>query len=91
MKKSDLTEEIRVQLLVSKMAGGNINVTEKEIDDYLSGQKDQSSLGLAESSAPELTRDQAKGTITQQKLQAKIQTFVADLKAKAKINYFINY
>lgn len=91
MKKSDLAGEIRIQLLVTKMAGGNVSVTDKEIDDYLAGQKDQSSSDLAQSTAPELTRDQAKVAITQQKLQAKIQTFVADLKAKAKINYFINY
>lgn len=76
MKKSDLTEEVKIQLLVSKMAGNNINVTDKEIDDF-KGQ--------------ELPREQIKQTIKQQKLQQKIQTFVADLKSKAKINYFIKY
>ena len=76
MKKSDLTEEVKIQLLVSKMAGENINVTDKEIDDF----KDQ-----------EFPREQIKQTIKQQKLQQKIQTFVADLKNKAKINYFIKY
>ncbi len=90
MKKSDLTEEVKIQLLVSRMAGENINVTDKEIDDYLASQKEQSSLGLAQST-PELTRAQAKEAIKQQKLQQKIQTFVADLKDKAKINYFIKY
>jgi len=90
MKKSDLAEEIRVQLLVSKMAGDNINVTDKEVGDYLASQKNQSSLSSTQPT-PELTRDEAKTAVKQQKLQAKIQTFVADLKAKAKINYFIKY
>lgn len=90
MKKSDLTEEVKIQLLVSKMVGDNINVTNKEIDGYLASQKDQSSLGLAQTT-PELTRNQAKEAIKQQKLQQKIQTFVAGLKDKAKINYFIKY
>ncbi|HEX7542635.1 MAG TPA: hypothetical protein VF385_00940 [Patescibacteria group bacterium] len=90
MTKNDLTDGIKLQLLVTKMVGNNISVTDKEIDDYLASQKNQSSLGLAQP-APELTRDQAKVAIKQQKLQTKIQTFVADLKAKAKINYFINY
>jgi len=90
MKKSDLIEEIKIQLLVTRMAGSNISVTDKEIDNYLASQKTQPPSGLAQT-APELTRDQAKEAIKQQKLQQKIQTFVADLKAKAKINYFIKY
>ncbi len=90
MTKNDLTDEIKLQLLVTKMVDNNISVTDKEIDDYLTNQKAQSSLSSAQP-APELTRDQAKGAIKQQKLQAKIQTFVADLQAKAKINYFIKY
>jgi len=83
MTKNDLADEIKVQLLVTKMTGSNVLVTNKEIDDYLASQKDQST--------PELTKDQAKAAIKQQKLQEKVQTFVADLKAKAKINYFIEY
>lgn len=90
MTKNDLTDEIKLQLLVTKMVDNNISVTDKEIDDYLANQKAQSSLSSAQP-VPELTRDQAKGAIKQQKLQAKIQTFVADLQAKAKINYFIKY
>lgn len=90
MTKNDLTDGIKLQLLVTKMVGNNISVTDKEIDDYLASQKNQSSLGLAQP-APELTRDQAKTAIKQQKLQTKIQTFISDLKAKAKISYFINY
>lgn len=86
MTKNDLTDEIKIQLFVTKMAGNNISVTDKEIDDYLAS----SSSDLTQS-APELTRNQVKETIKQQKLQEKIQTFVADLKAKAKINYFIKY
>jgi len=90
MTKKDLVEEIKLQLLVTKMVDNKISVTDKEIDDYLASQKEQSSLGLGQSTQ-ELTRDQAKLAIKQQKIQTKIQTFVADLKSKAKISYFINY
>ncbi|MFA6533399.1 MAG: SurA N-terminal domain-containing protein [Patescibacteria group bacterium] len=89
MTKKDLTDEVKVQLLVTKMAGSNISITDKEIDDYLTSQKEQSAGSTQPT--PELTRDQAKEAIKQQKLQEKIQTFVADLKAKAKIKYFIKY
>lgn len=92
MTKKDLTEEIKVQLLVTKMAGSNISISEKEVSDYLASQKEQSSLSsTTEEAAPEITKEQAKEAIKQQKLQEKIQTFVADLKAKAKINYFVKY
>ncbi len=87
MKKSDLIEEVKIQLFVSKMVGKDANVTEKEIDDYLNSQKEQ----LAANPDLEVSRDQVKEQLKQQKLQEKIQTFVADLKAKAKINYFIKY
>lgn len=90
MTKKDLIDEIKLQLLVTKMVGNNISVTDKEVDEYLASQKEQSSLGLGQS-AQEPTRDQAKTAIKQQKIQTKIQTFVADLKSKAKINYFIKY
>lgn len=90
MTKKDLTEEIKVQLLVTKMAGNDVTVSEKEVEEYLASQNDQSSLSLEEAST-KLTADQAKEIIKQQKIQEKIQTFVADLKAKAKINYFIKY
>jgi len=90
MTKKDLTEEIKVQLLVTKMAGSDVTVTEKEVEEYLASQNEQTSLSLEETSS-QLTADQAKEIIKQQKIQEKIQTFVADLKAKAKINYFMKY
>lgn len=90
MTKNDLTNEIKLQLLVTKMVDKNISVTDKEADDYITSQKSQPSLDSTQP-APELTKDQAKAAIKQQKIQTKIQTFVADLKAKAKINYFIKY
>jgi len=90
MTKDDLRGEIKLQLLVTKMVENNISITDKEAEDYIASQKSQLSLDSTQP-APELTKDQAKTAIKQQKLQAKIQTFVADLKAKAKINYFIKY
>ena len=92
MTKKDLANEIKLQLLVTKMVSDKVSVTEKEIDDYLAGQKEQFSLSsTTEEAAPEITKEQAKEAVKQQKLQTEIQTFVADLKAKDKINYFIKY
>lgn len=90
MTKSDLTEEIKLQLLVTKLVDNNIKVSQKEIDIYLESQKNQNTLDLGNATLG-LDRVKAESVLRQQKLQAKIQAFVADLKAKAKINYFINY
>lgn len=92
MTKNDLISEINLQLLVTKMVEKNVSVTKKQIDDYLTKQKEQSALSLDPTqTAPEMTRAQAQAALRQQKLQGEIQKFVADLKAKAKINYLIKY
>jgi len=90
MTKNDLLEELKVQLMVTKMVDKDITVSEKEVDDYIAAQKAQST---AQGSAPtsEPTREQVTLQIKQQKLSTKIQAFIADLKAKAKINYLISY
>ena len=90
MTRNDLAGEIKLQLLVTKMVDNNISVTDKEVDNYLAGQNNQNSLSLSQST-PGLSRVQAETAIRQQKLQTKIQAFVADLKAKAKISYFLKY
>jgi len=78
MTKKDLEEQITLQLLLNKMIDGKITVTDKEVQEYLSY-------------ATNLTENEAKEMIKQQKQQEKVKTFLSDLKAKAKINYFIKY
>lgn len=92
MTKDTLVDEIRLQLLVTKLAGDDVNVTEKEIDDYLAAQQEQMALSSVQPTE-EVTpsREQVKEQIKQQKLQEKIQTFIAELREKAKVNYFVNY
>ena len=87
MTKDSLSEEVKIQMYLTKLVGGDVKITEKEIDDYLSTQNSQSSTG----STQPLTREEASSQLKQQKLQENIQTYLADLKAKAKINYFIKY
>ena len=85
MTKNDLTEEIKTQLMLQKMAGGNIKITDKEIDDFISANKNQQGFDQA------IPREQAAAQLKQQKLQQKAQGFISDLKVKAKIIYFVNY
>lgn len=85
MTKNDLTEEVKIQLMLQKMAGNDIRVSDKEIDNFISANKNQQGFDK------EIPKEQAVAQIKQQKLQQKIQSFVTDLKAKAKINYFVSY
>ncbi|MEK7597271.1 MAG: SurA N-terminal domain-containing protein [Patescibacteria group bacterium] len=85
MTKSDLIEEIKIQLMLQKMAGNDIKISDKEIADFISANKNQQGFDK------EIPKEQAIAQLKQQKLQQKIQTFITDLKAKAKINYFVKY
>jgi len=90
MSKSDLIEEIKIQVKVTKMVEKNIKVTDKEIEDYINSQKEQLAL-LQQESPSEVSKTEAASQLKAQKLQKEIQTLIADLKAKAKIKYFMNY
>ena len=85
MTKNDLIEEIKIQLMLQKMAGNDIKISDKEIADFISANKNQQGFDK------EIPKEQAIAQLKQQKLQQKIQTFITDLKAKAKINYFVSY
>jgi len=87
MTKNNLNEEIKIQMYLTKLVESDIKVTEKEIDDYLASQNSETSITTTE--LP--TREEINARIKQQKLQGKIQTYLEDLKAKAKINYFVKY
>jgi hypothetical protein len=90
MTKNDLIEEIKLQLLATKMVDQNVSATDKEVEAYIESQKEQSSTGLSQST-PEITTSQAKAAIKQQKIQNNVQLFISNLKANAKINYFVEY
>ncbi|MFZ6035094.1 MAG: SurA N-terminal domain-containing protein [Patescibacteria group bacterium] len=90
MTKETLADQVRIQGLLTKMIDNNVNVTEKEVDDYLASQQQQQALGSSQ--LTELpSRSTVKDQIRQQKLQQKMQSLISELKAKAKITYLINY
>lgn len=86
MTKNDLIYQMKIQLALQKMVGNDVKVSEKEIDDFIKATKSQQGF-----ENQEISREQAIGQLKQQKAQQKIQGFLTDLKAKAKITYFVNY
>ena len=87
MTRESLSQRIRIQKIIEKIVGKDIQVTDKEIDDYLEKNKDT----LPEGQKPEELRVTVKQQLTQQKLGQKVQSWIADLQKNAKTLYFVKY
>lgn len=85
--KEELIKQIKIQKLVEKVLGDKIIVTEEEINKYVEDNKDL----FAQGTTDEDKKTQAKADLRQQKLGEEFQKWLADLKSKAKINYFVGY
>lgn len=86
MTRSDLNGQIKIQLLLKKMVGSNITVSDKDISDYMDQNKDSMPAGTDQAAL----KTQVKQQLEQQKLNDAIQKFVSNLQSKAKINYLLN-
>jgi len=88
MTKEELMEEIRIQIIVKKLIQADkIKITDKQVDKYI---KDNPQMFPADSKEKP-PKDEIKQQLYNQQLQQKIEKFVTDIKAKAKINYNIKY
>lgn len=87
MTMNDLNDQIRLQILVQKMAGKGITITDKEAQDYFN----QNNSNYAKGTKFADVEAQIKSDLQQQKLNSQITTWISNLKSKAKINYFVNY
>jgi len=87
MKMSDLNDEIRIQLALTKMVASNITVTEQEVNDFVTKNKSVMPQGETELQF----KQQAAQQLRQQKLQVGIQQFLKTLQDKAKIINFVSY
>ena len=76
---AQLREQINVQLLVEKMVGKDIQVSDKDIEDFI---KDNPA-------AKDLSKDKVKEQVRSQKINEKFPTWLEEIKKKAKISKFI--
>jgi hypothetical protein len=86
MTKEQLVEQIKLQKMIEKMVG-KITVSDKEIDDYLTTNKES----LPQDQDERTLRTNVQNQLQQQKLNEKAQKFLEDIRAKAKINRFVSY
>lgn len=87
LTKEGLVEQIRFEKLIQKLVGKDVQVTDKEVDEYLEQNKDT----LVESSDAAQLKEVAKEQLKRQKVSEKFQSWLADLQKKAKINYFVQF
>ena len=78
-------EQIKLNLIMKKILGDKITVSDKEVADYIEKNKPEAPEGTK----PEDLRVQIKTQLEQQKSQEKAQEFMKNLQDKAKINYYI--
>lgn len=87
MSRNELIEQIKIQKMLEKMVGKNINVTDAEVNDYM----DKNKVSIPEGTNTESFKTNIKNQIKQQKLSDEYQAWIANLQKNAKINKFINY
>lgn len=87
MSQQDLNDQIKLQILVQKMAGKNVTVTDQEAQDYFNQNKSAYPKGAKFADV----KAQIVDTLKQQKTSDAINAWVSNLKSKAKINYFVSY
>jgi hypothetical protein len=87
MTKQDLNDQVKLQILVQKMAGKGITVSDQEAQDYFN----QNKTSYPKNTKFDSVKDEIKTTLQQQKLNSGITTWITNLKSKAKINHFVSY
>lgn len=87
MTRGDLENQVKLQILVQKMAGKNIEVSDAEAQDYF--KKNQSTY--PKGTKYDSVKTQIMSDLQQQKLNDAITTWISGLKTKAKINYWVSY
>lgn len=85
--QGELREQIRIQKIVEKIVGKDIEVTDEEVDDYLTENKDS----LPEDMGMEEIKASVKQQLGQQKLTEKVQVWLKSLRDAAEVNYLLKF
>lgn len=87
LTKDQLAEQIKFQKTVEAILMPKIAISDEEIKTYFTENRDY----FDKKATVETVKDQIKEQLFQEKLTTEYQTWLTDLKAKAKIRYFVNY
>ncbi len=84
MTRAEFESQLRLQLLVEKLLGKDIVITQEDVASYIA--TNQATLTATDEAG---LQAEAKQAIFSQKINDKLQTWFAELKAKAKILRFL--
>lgn len=87
LTRDDLVKQIKLQKMIEKILADKIQVSDKDIEDYVKENKD----GFDKSLSQDQIKDRAKQQLVNTKLGQEFQTWISDVKSNAKINYFVKY
>jgi len=85
--KEELKEEIKLQKIIEKILADKITITEEEIGKFFSNNKTL----FAKGEQLEDVKETIKQQLSQQKLGVEYKKWIDELRAKAKIFYFVKY
>lgn len=86
LTRDDLRQQIIIRLEIEKMLGDKANVTDEEVNKYITDNK----VAIQQGQEDE-TKAAIKDQLHQQKLADQSQQLLNDLRTKAKIRDFVNY
>ena len=87
MTRTQLNDEIKIQLSIQKMVEKDIKVTDKEVDEFVEKNKAQ----FPEATTEAQMKTEATAQLKQQKQQEETQKFIQELQKKAKILHIVEY
>lgn len=85
--KEEFNEDIKIQIIVQKILGDKVKISEKEFADFLEKNKEL----LANEKDQDAAKINLRLQLEQQKLAQKYQEWIAALKKNAKIQHFLGY
>lgn len=87
MTRQDLVKILRLNILVKKIVGNDVKISDQEVNDYIEKNKDL----FPQDQSDEQKKKAAVDRLKQQKLSEKTRAWLTDLQTKAKVIYFVQY
>jgi len=85
--RQDLEEQLKVQLIVEGILGGDIEITDEQIKEYYETNKDF----FPKDAVLEDLKEDIRQDVFQQQMGEKFQPWLEELKKEAKIYYFLKF
>ncbi|MBU3957052.1 SurA N-terminal domain-containing protein [Patescibacteria group bacterium] len=85
--RQSLEEQIKIELIIGEILNEKVSVTDEEIKDYFEENKESFEEGVT----LEEVKEQIRENLRQTKLSEKFQSWLEELKQKARIYYFLKF